>query len=59
KATVFRDGRKTEIPASKIVPGDVAVIKEQGNLRPSPITGKIDEDFYRAFYGRFDERNKR
>jgi DNA repair protein RadC len=33
--------------------------RQQGNLRPSPITGKIDEDFYRAFYGRFDERNKR
>jgi DNA repair protein RadC len=33
--------------------------RQQGNLRPSPITGKIDEDFYRGFYGRFDERNKR
>ena len=27
KATVFRDGRKTEIPASKIVPGDIVFLK--------------------------------
>lgn len=28
--------------------------RQQGNLRPSPITGKMDEDFYRSFYGKFD-----
>ena len=28
--------------------------RQQGNLRPSPITGKVDEDFYRSFYGKFD-----
>jgi DNA repair protein RadC len=30
----------------------------QGNLRPSPITGKVDESFYHAFYGEYDERAK-
>lgn len=38
KATVFRDGRKTEIPASKIVPGDVAVIKAGSKV---PADGKV------------------
>ncbi len=27
---------------------------QMGNLRPSPISGKVDETFYRSFYGRFD-----
>ena len=33
--------------------------RQQGNLRPSPITGKIDEKFYQAFYGEYDERTTR
>ncbi len=28
--------------------------RQFGNLRPSPITGELDEDFYTSFYGRFD-----
>lgn len=28
----------------------------QGNLRPSPFTGKIDEKFYQDFYGEYDSR---
>lgn len=28
--------------------------RQKGNFRPSPLTGKIDEDFYRSFYGKFD-----
>ena len=38
KATVFRNGVKTEIPASKIVPGDVAVLKAGSKV---PADGKI------------------
>lgn len=38
KATVFRDGRKTEIPASKIVPGDVVFLKSGDKV---PADGKI------------------
>ena len=38
KATVFRDGQKTEISASKIVPGDIAVIKAGSKV---PADGKI------------------
>ena len=38
KATVFRDGRKTEIPASKIVPGDVVLLKSGDKV---PADGKI------------------
>lgn len=30
----------------------------QGNLRPSPFTGKIDEQFYQSFYGEYDSRSK-
>ena len=32
--------------------------RQQGNLRPSPITGKIDEAFYKSFYGEYDDRTK-
>lgn len=32
--------------------------RQLGNLRPSPITGKIDEMFYRAFYGEYDGRKQ-
>ena len=32
KATVFRDGRKTEIPAAKIVPGDVIFLESGGKV---------------------------
>lgn len=28
--------------------------RQKGNLRPSPITGRVDEDFYRSFYGKFN-----
>ena len=38
KATVFRDGRKTEIPASKIVPGDIVFLKTGDKV---PADGKI------------------
>ena len=38
KATVFRDGRKTEIPASKIVPGDLVFLKSGDKV---PADGKI------------------
>ena len=38
KATVFRDGQKTEIPASKIVPGDVVILKSGDKV---PADGKI------------------
>ncbi len=38
KATVFREGRKTEIPASKIVPGDVAILKAGSKV---PADGKV------------------
>ncbi len=38
KATVFRDGRKIEIPASKIVPGDVAVLSAGSKV---PADGKV------------------
>lgn len=38
RATVFRNGVKTEIPASKIVPGDVAVLKAGSKV---PADGKI------------------
>jgi len=32
--------------------------RQQGNLRPSPVTGKIDEKFYQSFYGEYDDRAK-
>lgn len=38
KAAVFRNGRKTEIPASKIVPGDVVFLKAGDKV---PADGKI------------------
>ncbi|MBR3611015.1 MAG: cation-translocating P-type ATPase [Oscillospiraceae bacterium] len=38
KATVYRDGRKTEIPSSGIVPGDVAVLSAGCKV---PADGKI------------------
>ena len=31
---------------------------QMGNLRPSPITGEVDEKFYKSFYGRFDARRQ-
>ncbi len=38
KASVFRDGRKTEIPAAKIVPGDVVLLKSGDKV---PADGKV------------------
>ena len=38
KANVFRDGRKTEISASKIVPGDLVILKAGDKI---PADGKI------------------
>ena len=38
KATVFRDGRKIEIPASKIVPGDYVLLKSGDKV---PADGKV------------------
>ncbi len=38
KATVYRNGRKTEIPAAKIVPGDCVILKSGDKV---PADGKI------------------
>ena len=31
---------------------------QMGNLRPSPLSGEVDEKFYKSFYGRFDARGQ-
>ena len=31
---------------------------QMGNLRPSPLSGEVDEKFYKSFYGRFDTRGQ-
>ncbi len=40
KANVYRDGQKTEIPASELVPGDVAVLKAGSRV---PADGTVAE----------------